>query len=186
MVSRSRVAQSLHYIWLFAIPWTTACQASLSFTISQSLFKFMSIESVRLFIHLILCHHLLLLPLIFLSIWVFSNESALHIRWPKYWSFSISPSNEYTGLISFRILWFDLFSVQGSRHKSHLHHLWSKKLGMSLLIMSLSLCFSSLCNVTPEWDDPCKGLSSVLATCYTLKDYLPGCASKYWKLTTDV
>ena len=114
MVSRCRVVQSLHYIWLFAIPWTTACQASLSFTISQSLFKFMSIESVRLFIHLILCHHLLLLPLIFPSIWVFSNESALHIRWPKYWSFSISPSNEYTGLISFRINWFDLLAVQGS------------------------------------------------------------------------
>ena len=152
MVSRCRVVQSLHYIWLFAIPWTTACQASLSFTISQSLFKFMSIESVRLFIHLILCHHLLLLPLIFPSIWVFSNESALHIRWPKYWSFSISPSNEYTGLISFRILWFDLFSVQGSRHKSHLHHLWSKKLGMSLFIMSLSLFFFFMeCNPWMGW-----------------------------------
>ena len=86
----------------YAIPWTAAHQASLSFTISQSLFKLMSIESVMLSIHLVFCHPLLLLSSIFPSIRVFSNESALHIRWPRYWSFSISPSNEYLGLISFR------------------------------------------------------------------------------------
>ena len=86
-----------------AVPWTAACQASLSFTISWSLLKLMSIDSVMSSNHLLLCHPLFLLPSVFPSIRVFSNESALHIRWPKYWnfSFSISPSNEYTGLISF-------------------------------------------------------------------------------------
>ena len=88
-------------------PWTAAHQASLSFTISRSLFKLMSIELVMPFNHLILCHPLLLLPSIFPSIRVFSNVLALHIRWPKYWRFSISPSNEYSGLISFRINWFE-------------------------------------------------------------------------------
>ena len=93
--------QSLSCVQLFASPWTAACQASLSFTISQSLLKLMPIESVMPSNHLILCRPLLLLPSIFPSIWVFSNESALHIRWPKYWSFSfsISPSNEYSELI---------------------------------------------------------------------------------------
>ena len=92
--------QSLSHVWLFVAPWTTAHQASLSLTSSQSLFKLMSIESVMLSNHLILCFPLLLLPSIFPSIRVFSNESALHIRWPKYWSFSfsISVSNEYSGL----------------------------------------------------------------------------------------
>ena len=92
--------------------WTESCQASLSFTISQSLLKFMSIESVMPSNHLILCHPLLLLPSIFPSIRVFSNESALCIKWPKYWSFSFSPSNEYSGLISFRTDWFDLADPQ--------------------------------------------------------------------------
>ena len=103
-------------VQLFLTPRTAARQASLSFTISQSLLKLMSIESVMPFNHLILCHPLLFLPSIFLSIRVFSNESALPIRWPKYWSFSlsISPSNEYSGLISFRIDWFDLLDVQGT------------------------------------------------------------------------
>ena len=97
------------------MPWTAAHQASLSFTISQSLFKLMSIESVMPFNHLILCRPLLL-PSIFPSIRVFSNESALCILWLKYWSFSfsISPSNEYSGLISFRIDWFDFLAVQGT------------------------------------------------------------------------
>jgi len=97
--------QSLTHVRLFATPWTAACQASLSITNSWSLPKLMSIESVMPSNHLILCHPLLLLPLIFPSIRVFSNESALRIRWPKYWSFSfnISPSNEQPGLISFRI-----------------------------------------------------------------------------------
>ena len=99
----------------FATPWTAAHQASLSFTISQSLLKLVSIESVMPSNHLILCRPLLLLPSIFLSIRVlFSNESVLHIRRPKYWSFSISPSNEYSGLISFRIDWLDLLAVQGT------------------------------------------------------------------------
>ena len=119
--------QSLSRIRLFVTPWTTARQVSLFITISQSLLKFMSIESVMPSNHLILCHPLLLLSSIFPSIRVFSNESALHIRWPKYWSFSfsISPSNEYSGLISFRMDWFYLLAVQGTL-KSFLQHHNSK------------------------------------------------------------
>ena len=103
------VVQSLNHVRLFTTPWTAACQAPLSSTISQSLLKFMSIELVVLSNHLILCH-CLLLPSIFPSIRVFPSEWALHIRWPKYWSFgfNINPSYEYLGLISFRIGWFDL------------------------------------------------------------------------------
>ena len=106
--------QPLSPIWLFAIPWTAACQASLS--ISWSLLKLMSIELVMPSNHLMLCHPLLLPSKIFPSIRVFSNESVFHIRGPKYWSFSfsISPSNEYSGLISFRIDWLDLVAVQGT------------------------------------------------------------------------
>ena len=106
------------------IPRTAARQASLSFTVSQSLSKFMSIESVIPFNHLILCHPLLLLPSIFPSKRVFSNESVLCIRWPKYWSFSfnISPSNEYSGLISFRMDWLDLLAVQGTPKSLLQHH----------------------------------------------------------------
>ena len=101
-------------------PWTAACQVSLSITNSWSLLKLMSIESVMPPNHLILCHPLLLLPSIFPSITVFSNESVLRIRWPKYWSFSfnISPSNEHSGLISFRMKWLDLFAVQGTLKES--------------------------------------------------------------------
>ena len=104
-------------------PWTAAHQASLSFTISQSVLKFMSIESVMPCNHLVLCP-LLLLPPIPPSIRVFSSESALHIRWPKYWSFSfsISSSSEYSGLISFRIDWFDLLAVQGTLKSLLQHH----------------------------------------------------------------
>ena len=111
-------------VQLFATPWTAARQASLSFTISLSLLKLMSIESVMPPHHLILCHLLLLLPSIFSSIRVFSNELALRIRWPKDWSFSfsISPSNEYSGLISFRIDWFDLFTVQETLKSLLQHH----------------------------------------------------------------
>ena len=107
----------------FVAPWTAACQASLSFTISWSLLKLMSIVLMMPSSHLTLCHPLLLLPSIFPSIRVFSNESAICIRWPKYWSFSfsISPSNEYSGLISFGIDWFDLLAVQGPL-KSFLQH----------------------------------------------------------------
>ena len=108
--------QSLSRVRLSVTPWTAARQASLSIIKSQSSLKFMSIESVTASNHLILCHPLLLLPSVFLSIRVFSNESVLHIRWPKYWSFSfsISPSSEYSGLISFRMDWLDLLAVQGT------------------------------------------------------------------------
>ena len=108
---------------LLATPWTTACQASLSITNSQSLLKLMSINSVMPSNHLILCHPLLL-PSIFPSIRVFTNESFLCIRWPKYWSFSFSiiPSNEYSGLISFRIDWLDLLAVQETLKSLLQHH----------------------------------------------------------------
>ena len=117
------VVQSLNRVQLFVTPWTAACQASLSITISRSLFKLMSIESMIPSNHLIFCHLLLLLLSISGSIRVFSNELALQIRGPKYWtfSFSISPSNEYSGLISLRIDWFDLLAVQGTL-KSLLQH----------------------------------------------------------------
>ena len=103
-------------------PWTTTRQASLFITYSQSLLRLMSIELVMPSNHLILCCPLLLLPSIFPSIRVFSSESALHIRWPKYWSFSISPSNEHPGLISFRMDWLDLFAVQGTLKSLLQHH----------------------------------------------------------------
>ena len=110
-----------------ATPWTAACQASLSITNSQSLLKLVSIKSVMPYNHLILCRPLLLQPSVFPSIRVSSNESVLHIRWPEYWSFSlsISPSNECSGLISFRINWFDFLAVQGTL-KSLLQHRSSK------------------------------------------------------------
>ena len=117
--------QLLRRVRLFATPWTAACQASLSIiTNCRSLPKSMSIESVMPFNHLILCRPLLLLPSIFPSIRVFSNESALHIRWQKHWSFSfsISPSNEHPGLISFRIDWLDLLAVQGTLKHLLQHH----------------------------------------------------------------
>ena len=119
--------QSLSRVRLFATPWIAARQASLSITNSQSSLKLMSIESVMPSSHLILCHPLLLLLPIPPSIKVFSNESALHIRWPKYWSFSfsISPSNEHPGLVSFRMDWLDLLGHQGT-HKSLLQHHSSK------------------------------------------------------------
>ena len=115
--------QSLTHVQLFATPWTAAHQASLSITNSRSLLKLMSITSVMPSNHLILCHPLLLLPSIFPSIRVFSSESVLRIRWPKYWSFSfsISSSNEYSGPISFRMDWLDLLAVQGTL-KSLQHH----------------------------------------------------------------
>ena len=116
--------QSLSHVWLFETPWTTARQASMFITSSQSLSQLMAIESVMPSNHLILCCPLLLLPSIFLSIRVFSNESALCIRWPKYWSFSfnISPSNEHPGLISFRMNWLDLLAVQGTLKSILQHH----------------------------------------------------------------
>ena len=122
---------------IFAAPWTIACQASLSFTISCSLIKLMTTELVMPSNHLILCYPLVLLPSIFPSIRVFSNESAFHIRWPKYgsFSFSISPSSEYSGLISLRIDWFDLLAVQGTL-KSLLHSSKASVLWCSAFIMA--------------------------------------------------
>ena len=118
------IVQSLSPVWLFVTPWTAAGQASLSSTNSQSLLKLMSIESVMPSNHLILCHPLLFLPSIFPSIRVFSKESVLCIRWPKYrsFSFSISPSNEYSGLISFRMDGLDLLAVQGTLKSLLQHH----------------------------------------------------------------
>ena len=116
--------QSLSRVQLFVTPWTAACQASLSITNSQSLLKLMSTEPMIPSNHLVLCCPLLLLPSIFPSIRVFSNDSILHIRWPKYWSFSysISPSNKYSGLMSFRMDWFDLLAVQGTLKRLLQHH----------------------------------------------------------------
>ena len=129
--SYNAVVQSLSHVQLFVIPRTAARQASLSFTMPQSLLKLMSIELMMPSNHLNLCHPLLLLPSIYPSIRVFSNESVLCIRWPKYWSFSfsISPSNIYSGLISFKIDWFDLLAVQGT-FKSLLQHHSSKASNM--------------------------------------------------------
>ena len=123
-IFKLRSVQLLSHVWLFATPWTTACQASLSIPNSQSLPKLMSIESVIPSSHLILCRPLLLLPSIFPSIRVFSNQSALRIRWPEYWSFSfnISPSSEHPGLISFKMDWLDLLAVQGTLKSLLQHH----------------------------------------------------------------
>ena len=130
----------------FATPWTAARQASLSITNSQSLLKFMSIESVMPSNHLILCRPLLLRPSVFPSIRVFSNESVLCIRWPKYWSFSfnISPSNEHSGLISSRMDWLDLLAVQGAlksllQHHSAKHQFFSSQLSRPSLRIALVL-----------------------------------------------
>ena len=127
--------QLLSHVQLFVTPWTAACQASLSITNSWSLPKLMSIELMMPSNHLILCCPLLLLPSIFPSIRVFSNESALHIRWPKYWSFSfnIIPSNEHPGLISFRMDWLDLLAVQGTLKSLLQHHTVQKHQFFSLL-----------------------------------------------------
>ena len=116
--------ESLSCVRLFVAPWTAACQASLSFTIFPSFWKLMSIVLMMASNHLILCHPLLLLLSIFPSIRVFSNESALRLRWPKHWrfSFNISPSNEYSGLISFRMDWLDLLAVQGTPQSLLQHH----------------------------------------------------------------
>ena len=129
-------------------PWTAAHQASLSITNSRSLLKLMSIESVMPSNLLILCRSLLLLPSIFLSIRVFSNESILHVRWPKYWSFSfsISPSNEYSGLISFRMHWLDLLAVQGTL-KSFLQHHSSK----ALILQHSAFFMAQLTSICDYW-----------------------------------
>ena len=124
LLSRASWVQSLSHVRLFATPWIAARQASLSITNSQSSLKLMSIESMMPSSHLILCRPFLLLPPIPPSITVFSNESTLHMRWPKYWSFSftISPSKEHPGLISFRVDWLDLLVVQGTLKSLLQHH----------------------------------------------------------------
>ena len=133
----------LSCVRLFATPWTAAHQASLSITNSQSLLKLMPVESVMPSSHLILCCPLLLLPSILRSIKVFPNESALSIRWPKYWSFgfNISPSNEYLGLISFRMDWLDLLAVQGTQESSPTPQF--KSINSSIKALELKLTFSS-------------------------------------------
>ena len=151
-----------------ATPWTAAHQASLSITNSWSLLKLMSIVSVMSSNHLILCHPLLLLSSIFLTIRVFFNESILHIRWPKYWSlsFSISPSNEYSGLISFRIDWFDILAVPGSL-KSLLQHHNSK----ASILQVLSLPYGpALTSVHDDRKNHCCCCCSVAQSCLTLCD----------------
>ena len=147
------VVQSLSRVRLFTIPWTTAHQASLSFTDSQSLFKLMSVKLVMPSNHLTFCPPLLFLPSIFPSIRVFSNESVLHPRWPKYWSFSfsINPSNVYSGLISFRIEWFDLLAVQRTL-KSLLQHHSSKTLSFPYSPTSSVLSFLYDSNLTSIHD----------------------------------
>ena len=133
--------QLLSGVWLFVTPWTAARQTSLSITNSWSLFKLMSVKSVMPSNHRILCHLLLLPPSIFPSIRVFSNESVLPIKWPKHWSFSfsISPSDEYSGLISFRIDWFDLLAVQGTlRVSSNTTFKSISSSALSFLVVQLS------------------------------------------------
>ena len=129
----SKPVQSLSHVQLFATPGTAACQASLSITNSWSLLKLMAIKSVVPSNHLILSHPLFLLPSNFPSIRVFSNELSLRMRWPDYWSFSfsISPSNEYSGLISFRMDWFDLLAVQRSLKSLLQHHNWKPSICIS-------------------------------------------------------
>ena len=140
------VIQSLSRVRLFATLETALCDASLSFTISRSLLKLMAVESVMPSNHLIFCHPLLLLPSIFPSIRVFSNELALQIRWPKYWSFSfsISPSNEYSGLTSFRIDWLDLLAVQFC-------HQYQNDLPLSLLLIQSALSASDWPSLAPAF-----------------------------------
>ena len=159
------VFQSLSHVWLFATPWTAACQASLSFTISQIWFRFMSIELMMLSNYLILSCSPFLLPSVFPSIRVFSNEFALHIRWPKYWSFSfsVSPSSEYSGLISFKVDWFDLLAVQGTLksllqpHNSKASILWHS----AFFFLPLGYCENGA--MTMKMQFVCEILISVLS-----------------------
>ena len=154
------VVQSLSQVQLFATPWTAAHQGSLSFTIPWSLIKLLSIESVMPSNHLILCCSLLLLPSFFPCIRVFSNESALHIRWPNYWSFSFSirPSNEYSGLISLRIEWFDFLAVQGTlksllqHHSSKASSLWDS---VFFMIHTFTFIHGSWKNHSLDYTDLC-------------------------------
>ena len=140
--------QSLSCVQLFAIPWIAACQASLSITNPQSSLKLMCIELVMSPSHLILCRPLLLLPPVLSSIRVFSNESTLHRRWPKYWSFSlsISPSKEHPGLISFKMDWLDLLAVQGSLKSLLQHHSWNASILRRSAFFTVQLTLTSIHN----------------------------------------
>ena len=148
------VVQSLSRVWFFATLWTAAHQGSLSFAVSQSLLKLVFIELIMPSNQLILCCPLLLLPFIIPSMRVFSSESVLHIRWPKYWSFSfsISPSSEYSGLISFRIDWFDLLAVQGTLKSSPTSQLES----INSSVLSL-LYGSTLTSIHDYWKNQSSG-----------------------------
>ena len=145
------VVQLPSHVWLFLTPWTAACQVSPPLNISWNLPKFMSFESVMPCKHLILYLTILLLPSVFPRIRVFSNESAVCIRWPKYWSFNfnISPSKECSGLISFKIDWFDLLAVQGTLNSFLQHHNWKA----SILWHSCLLYSSTLTSVHDYWKD---------------------------------
>ena len=140
--------QSLSHVQLFETPWTAARQTFLSITNSQSLLKLMCMESVMPSNHLILCCPLLLLPSFFPSIRVFSNESVLCIRWPKYWSFSVSPCNEYSGLIFFRIDWLNLLAVQGT-FKRLLQHHSSKAAILRCSAFFTVICISEVIDISP-------------------------------------
>ena len=142
------LVQLLSHVWLFETPWTAALKASVSITNSWNLLKLISFESMMPYNHLILCHPLLLLPSVFPSISVFLNESVLHIKWPKYWSFSfnISPSNEHSELISFRMDWLDLLAVQGTL-KSLLQNQFK-----SINFLALSFLYSpTLTGINDHW-----------------------------------
>ena len=145
------VVQLLNYLQFFENPWTAACQASLSFTIScRSLLRFRSIESVMPSNHLILCHPLLLLPSVFANIRVCSNEFALCIRWPNYLSFSFSnnPPNEYSGTISFRINWFYVLAVQRTLKSLLQHHNYLSFIGKSFFFLKPSDRMTYICDMT--------------------------------------
>ena len=159
-MSVSQSVQSLSRVQLFATPWIIARQASLSITISQSSFKLRSIKSVMPSIHLILCHPLFLLPPIPPSIRVFSNESTLCMRWPKYWSFSfnISPSNEHPGLISFRMDWLDLLAVQGTLKSLLQHHTSKASIFLCLAFFIVQLPHPYM--TTGKIYDYCSGIST--------------------------
>ena len=147
------VVEALSCVRLFVTPWTAARQASLSFTISQSLLKLLSVESVMPSNHLILCHPLLFLPSVFPSIRVFPNESALRIRWPKYlrFSFDISPSNEYSGLVSFRIDWFDL-AIQGILKSLLQYHSWKASILWCSAFFMVRLSHPYMTTEKPSFD----------------------------------
>ena len=184
--------QSLSHVWLFATPQTTACQASLSITSSQSLLRLKSFESVMPSNHLILCHPVFLSPSIFPSIRLFSNESVLLIRWPKYWSFSytISSSNKYSRLIPFRMDWLDLIAVQGTL--KYLIQCQSSK--ASILQHSASFIFqlshprrtTGKTIALTRWTVVCKVMSLLKTNSHNSKTYLSFPVLSFWEAPWDM